>query len=248
MKRIPVTLTVLGLAIGLSIASAAAQDKAQQIKEGKKIWGKLIDAMGGRERLLKIKDTKASSDVTMFKRNISGSLVVYQKGNKMRQDIQLMGMAMTQAFNGETAWITNPQTGAALDMPEPMLGEFKREAISNAALISPDKYDVIFTSEGQKTVGNKKYIILKMTYKDGHKNTIYLDPATYLPYKTVNLGLTDYLEKTERETITSEYRDVEGTRVPFSVKIIEAGKDYMTITLKEYKYNSNLEDSLFNKK
>ena len=93
----------------------------------------------------------------------------------------------------------------------------------------------------------KAYLLLKQTHKDGFESTMYIDPDTYLIYKAVGTTVTQTLEKTDQETTLSDYRDVDGTKVPFSVKIRQSGMDYAEISMKEYKYNTNLEDSLFDK-
>lgn len=253
MKRIFVALVFFGLWIGLNSVPAAAQDNAaqesaaQKIEEGKKILAKLIDVMGGRDRLLKIEDTKATCNINIIPVNMSGSLVLSEKKNKIRQDIQIMGMNIIQAYNGETGWMTDPQTGSIVDMPEPVLNEFKREGLGNDALLEPEKHGITFTSEGRKNVEGKEYHLLKMTYKDGSESTMYIDPDTFLLYRTVGMTLNQTLQKVEQETTLFDYRDVDGTKVPFSIKIKQGGMDYLDLTVTEVKYNSNIDDSIFDK-
>jgi len=248
MKRTIATISLFGLLIGLSLVPAAAQDsEARKIEEGKRILGKLIDAFGGRDRLSKIQDQKIACNINIIPVNISGSLTISEKKNKLRQDIQIMGMNIVQAYNGETGWMTNPQTGAVMDMPDLVLEQFKREALGNDALLNPEKYGITFTSEGRESVEGTDYLLLKQTHKDGFETTMYIDPDTFLLYKTLGTTVTDALQETDQETMLSDYRDVDGTKVPFSVKIKQGGMDYATVSMTGYEYNTNLEDSLFDK-
>jgi hypothetical protein len=253
MKRILTTLTIFGLLIGLSIIPAAAQNaQAKQntpvnkIAEGKKLLAKLITAMGGRARLMKITDSKITCTINLIQQNLSGSLTIYLKENKLRQDILIMGMTITQAFDGKAGWTNNPQTGVT-DLPAPVLELFQKESMGNRALLNPEKYGITVTSEGRKSEAAKQYLVLKMTYKDGSARTMFLDATTYLPYKIISIALNDSLEKIEQETIMSDYRVVEGTKVPFSAKILQSGKENTTLSFTEYKYNTNPADSFFSK-
>ena len=86
-----------------------------------------------------------------------------------------------------------------------------------------------------------------MTYKDGSESTMYIDPDTFLLYRTVGMTLNQTLQKVEQETTLFDYRDVDGTKVPFSIKIKQGGMDYLDLTVTEVKYNSNIDDSIFDK-
>jgi hypothetical protein len=84
--------------------------------------------------------------------------------------------------------------------------------------------------------------LLNQTAKDGPVVTHYLDPGTFLEYKSVSVALNS-----ETETLMSDYRDVEDIKVSFFSKTRKDGTDALTSTLKEIHYNTNLEDSLFSK-
>ena len=45
----------------------------------------------------------------------------------------------------------------------------------------------------------------------------------------------------EVEEIFSDYREVDGIRIPFKIKILQNGKDFAELTLSEAAYNSGLE-------
>ena len=61
----------------------------------------------------------------------------------------------------------------------------------------------------------------------------------------MSLSLDESLKKVETEIIYLDYRVVEGMKVPFFVHVIQSGQDYIDIRMTEYKYNTGLEDSLF---
>jgi zinc protease len=247
MKRALIAVMILGLLFGLSVTFASAQDdQAQKIAEGKKYMEKSIEALGGRDRLLKVGDRTMIAELKLLTMGLSITRTAYMKGSsKIRLDNKVMGTNSNMAYNGKAGWIS--QAGSIIDMPQQILDELKRGVESGQVLLFPDKYDVIVTFEGRKSILAKDYIVIKQSYKDGHVNAIYLDPQTYLPYKTIAPSLNETMQKVETETITSDYRDVEGIKVPFSMKIVQGGVDYAAITITEYKFHQQLEDSLFEK-
>lgn len=247
MKKPLVFLTAVALLAGLTMLPITAQEnQAKKIEEGNTLLDKWIEAQGGRDNLARIKDSTSSGAMELISMGYSGTLIIYQKEpNKIRMDIEIMGTLISQAFNGETAWMTNPQTGVTEEMSAELTEEFSRQAMGNATLLNPDKYGIIFTLEGTESIGEKEYLILKQTFEDGFENSYYIDPDTNLVYKSVAMAMSPLGFEVETETIMSDYREVEGTMVPFSITITQEGEEYMSMTISEVEYNTGLEDSLF---
>lgn len=249
MKKICAVLIVFGLLTGLNVISAWAQaDQAKKAAEGKKVLEEWIAAQGGREVISKIKDNKISCALNLVAQGLNGTLTIQQKNpGKIRQDIDIMGMKIIQAYNGTKGWMTNPGTGAVEDMPEVLATGLKRGAMDNDLMLNPEKNGVVFILEGRQSIEGKEYLILKETYSDGFVATHYLDSETHMLFKTVAMSLGQMGEKVERETFMSDYRDVEGTKVPFSININQGGAKYATCSVKEYKFNINPDDAFFDK-
>ena len=156
----------------------------------KEVLAKMIEAQGGVKTLEAIKDTTITGTIEIVQMGVTGSLTLYQKEpNLMRIDIEVMGMVITQAFDGEVAWMTNPQTGATEPMPENFAREIKRQALGNDSLLHPEKYGITYEFKGKEKIEDKDYLLLEQTMSDGHKTTLYLDPVTYLTYKTKGTAL-----------------------------------------------------------
>lgn len=247
MKKSLIFLTAAALLAALTLLPATAQDdQAKKIEEGKKLLDKWIEAQGGRDVLQKIKDTTSSGTMELVSMGMSGSIILYQKEpDKMRMDIEVMGMMISQAYNGEIGWMTNPQTGTVEELPDQFMNDIKRQAAGNETLLNPDKHGIVFTLEGQESIGGKDYLILKQTFDDGFESRHYIDPETNLVYKTVAMAMSPMGVDVETETFVSDYREVEGTMVAHSITITQEGEEYMSMTITEIKYNTGLEDSLF---
>src|SRR4030065_2483075 len=120
-----------------------------------------------------------------------------------------MVMVIPQAYDGEIAWMIDPQTGASTQMPESASLEFKRQALGNPALLNPEKYGIKYDFKGKEKLEDKEYLVLEQTTEDGHKTTIYLDPATYLTYKAKGTALGQAGVAGMAETITTHHQKVE---------------------------------------
>jgi len=238
MKRI-ISLSVLSLFL-FSLAVLAPCQTTEEVVE------KMIQAQGGRDALAKIKDSTFIGTIEMIQMGITGAASMYQKEpNMMRMDAEVMGMTYTQAYDGETAWMINPQTGETTKMPEKETVYMKRQALGNDALLNPKKYGITYNYTGKEKIAEKEYLVLEQTYSDGYKATIYLDPETYLVYKTKGFTLNQMSVEVEQESILSDYKEVEGMMIPHTITTYQDGEEFMTITLTEVSFNTGLEDSFF---
>jgi len=239
MKK-TISLIVCALVV-LALASAPASSQT-----AKEILGKWIEAQGGAKALEAVKDTTITGNVQLVSMGINGTLTMYQKEpNMMRLDIEIMGMVITQAYDGEIAWMVDPQTGATTQMPENATQEFKRQALGNDALINPEKYGIKYDFKGKEKLEEKEYLVLEQTTSDGHKTTIYIDPATYLTYKTKGTAMGQAGVEVMAETITGDYKKVEGLLIAHSMTQFQDGQEFMRMTMTKVTFNSNLEGSFF---
>lgn len=218
-------------------------------KDAQDILNKMIEAQGGRETLEKIEDTKISGTIEMTQMGVNGTLTIYFKEpNKMRFDVEVMGMVITQAYDGETAWFTNPQTGNSEEMPEQMAVDFKRQAFGNDSLLNPEKFGITYAYKGKEAVEGKEYLMLEQTFDDGFKAMLYIDSETFLLYKTKAKTISPAGAEVEAETLMEDYIEVEGMMMPTSMTTFQDGNEFMVMTLSESTFNTGVEDSFFEMK
>jgi hypothetical protein len=232
-----------------AVAVSAQQAPAAAVnKEALAVVDKLIAAMGGRKVLESIKDTTISGTAEIVQFGITVPITLYQKEpNKMRMDITIAEANMTiiQAFDGQKGWYTNPQSGATEEMPDFMAKDMARQAGQNQAILYPQKSNVTFALKPKAAIEGKDYIVLEQTQADGHKTTFYLDPDTYLPYKTETRTLDQNGAEVDSTTYSANYQKVGGTMVPYSVRVVQNGADAQRMTVTAVTYNTNLDDAFF---
>ncbi len=238
MKKYLLSAVLIVLLSALTSETLLSQT-AQDILE------KMINAQGGREALEKIKDTTTQATIEIMQVGMRGTITMYQKEpNKLRMDTEMMGMIMTQAFDGQTAWMDSPQTGVQI-MPEELGVEFKQQSLGNDSLLHPEKYGITYQYRGEVKEDDRDCHVLEVSYQEGRKVTMFLDASTYLPYKMKTTGLNQTGMEVDIENILSEYKKVGEVMVPFSILVKEEGMEAVRITLIEVEYNKGLEDSLF---
>lgn len=206
------------------------------------ILDKMIEAQGGRKVLEGIKDTTLLGSIEWVEAgggSVSGTFTRYQKEpNKIRQEMEIMGMARTDAFDGEIAW-TN-EAGKLSEDTEKDAAEKKSWAQGYAALLHPEKYGIAYVLKGKEKIEGNDYFILEQTIPGGTPTTQFVDAKTYLIYK---------IQIPEQLTFMSDYKKVDGVIIPHSLTFRAGeGGDSIKLIVTKVSFNTNLEDSLFQMK
>jgi hypothetical protein len=162
--------------------------------------------------------------------------------------METQGFTMTQAFDGQAAWQINPMTGTAEVMPEQQALYVKRGALGNASILEPEKFGLTYELKGTERLNDKDYLVLVQKYEDGYSVAIYLDPQTYLIYKTMGKTLDMMGAEVDQETVLEDYQTTDGIPSARSLAIYQNGVEFIRIKINSVKYNSDLEDSLFKMK
>jgi outer membrane lipoprotein-sorting protein len=235
----------LSLILCLSILTAlvAAPAFSQTTKD---VLAKMIEAQGGAKALEAVKDTTINGTIEMVQFGMTGTVSLYQKEpDKLRMDIEVMGMTITQAYDGQVAWMVNPQTGATEQLPDNLANELKRQALGNEALLHPEKVGVTYEFKGKEKIAEKEYLLLEQTTSDGHKTTMYLDPETYLTYKAKGKTLNQAGVEVMAESTFGDYKKVGDILMAHSMTTYQDGQEFMRMTMTKVTFNSSLEDSFF---
>ena len=239
MKRLFTGAVLCLLVLSLASLPGLSQD-------AKTIVEKMIDAQGGRELLEGIKDVTSESTMELTQMGISGSGAMYVKEpNLMRLDMEFMGMMLTQAFDGEMAWSINPQTGGTEELPEELTQVMRNSSFGNSALLWPEKYGITFKLKDKESIDGKEYIVLDRVHSDGYVVSHYIDPETYLIYKTKQQSYDEMMSPIMEETVLTDYKEVEGAKIAHTITLLRDGDEFGVLTVTSVKFNTGLEDSFF---
>lgn len=223
------------------IASPAFSQSSKELLE------KMIDAQGGRKALEAIKDTTIEGTLELIQMGMKGTITMYQKEpNLMRMDMEVMGMMISQGFDGEKAWMVNPQTGAVEEMPDRAAQDIKKQALGNDSVLNPEKYGITYEAKGKEKIQDKEYYVLEQSFADGTKATIYLDPQSFLVYKT-KMKTVDFQTGAEimADTLFEDFQKFEGITVAHSMTVLHDGAEFMKMAFSKITYNTNPDESKF---
>lgn len=210
------------------------------------LLAKMIDAQGGRAVFTGLKDMTLSGELDLLQQGLTGSFTIYKKEpDKRRMDFEVMGMIITQCYDGESAWMTNPQTGAVEDMPDAQAVDFKRQAMPVTTMLDPDKYGISFVLKDKETIDGKEYYVLEQTYEDGFQMTMYIDPDTYFSHQVKSNVANQFGGRSDVVQILADFKKEDGMVMAHSITTFMDGEEYVRITIAEAKLNTGVEESLF---
>ena len=230
--------------IALFISSELGQTTTKPTEKLKRITAeKIIDnyinAIGGKESLLKVKDR-----TTFLRGDIMGkfvSITIYQKApDKMRQIIEAGQFNQNIYFDGKEGIMT--AGGKTFDIKGAEYESLKYES-SLYLLVELDSLGIKLKYEGIDTINGMLAYKVEMIFPSGAKWTQYYDTNNWLKIKESKKVVLPQGTFT-RDTYFSDYRDVDGVKYPFSVEQ-QLGNQRVDYVVSSIKTNSNLNDDLF---
>ena len=254
MKRHYLPLLLSLFAAPVLVTYAATQTATQTADE---VIEKHLTAMGGRAALGKLTSRKATGtiDLTTPNGNLSGPIELYSKApNKVRAfivlDLTPMGMndklTLDQKFDGTVGWNLDSMQGNT-QITGNQLDNMKNDAFPSPLLnykATGMKIDLL----PNETVAGKAAIVLRITPKVGSVTKLFLDPATYLPFRsTATINMPSMGGDIEQVSEVSDYRTVDGLKMPFK-RVNITSIQTVTITLKTVEHNVPVDDAMFSVK
>jgi outer membrane lipoprotein-sorting protein len=230
-------VVVVGLSvIALLIARTAA---AQTVDE---LLAKNIQAKGGMEKLRSVQTVKQTGRVN-FQGQEAKQTVYAKRPNLIRQELNMAGQLVVMAYDGNTPWMINPNLGAVapIALTGPLAAMIKDQSSFDGPLIDYKAKGYLIDLVGPETSGGRKVFHLKLTDKMGQVQHCYLDAETGLEAKLVSQS--EMGQSFEQEL--SDYREVDGIKVPFSIRTLSNGVQQGQITVDKVEFNVKIDDAIF---
>lgn len=248
--------TVSGLVIAciVLVGACKTQEGAQSDAMPDTMEGQLVEqhiaALGGMDNLEDIQSLKWTGAADMMGNSMAYTLYQERPG-KMRTEFDMsnMGGTMTSAYDGTVAWSDNPMQGGG---PQPVDDNRAQSMMEQAAIGSflvdyrDMGYELMY--DGEATVQGTPALKLNVMRPDSSVITTYLDAETYLIVKTETEGSNPQFGSFTVQTLYSDYRDVDGVQLPFTVESIigsSNGEFSWEVTFDEVEVNPDIDDALF---
>jgi hypothetical protein len=235
-------------ALALTSARSAAAQSADEIIE------KYLTAMGGRAALGKLTSRSTAGTMTLSTPagDISGPIeTLNQRPNKTRtlinMDLTSLGagpMVVDQRFDGTTGYALDSLRGNH-DITGGQLEAMKNNDFPNPFLSYKER-GVTVELTGKEKVGEREAYVLVFKPKTGASSRHFIDAESYLPIKLVQKLDIPELGEVEQTTEFSDFREVDGIKLPFKLKGTSAVQTF-TVTVTRVEHNKKIDESLFSK-
>jgi hypothetical protein len=229
-------LIVLGFLFTLAcilptLAATSAQeilDKAKQASGGD-AWNTIHTT----HATLTLKTSGLNGNLEIWEDNVAGHSVVRYK----------MGPATgAEGFDGKVVWSQDSSGQPLADEG----GEARQGAANEAyrrthAYWFPERWRAQVEYSGEKQDKGKNFFVLRITPKGGRPFDLWIDASTYL--------FDHAVEKAELDTKTSyfsDYRDVNGVKVPFTERTTNGDSKYdQFVKIEKIEFNQPVQEAQF---
>lgn len=240
------TLRLATVLVVLASAQAAFAQSADEIIE------KSLAAMGGRAALEKIKTRVMTGTITLSTPagNIPGTIEIYNAApNKTRTvinaDLTSLGagpMKIDQRFDGTNGYILDSMQG-----DRPVGGDQLANMRANAfphPFLNYKAMGTTVTLVGKEKAGDRDAYVINFQPTQGPPVRQFIDAETFMPLRASIKMTVPQLGELEQTSEASDFRDIDGVKVPFKVQVSSKVQGY-TIVVAKVEQNVTLDDKMF---
>lgn len=220
--------------------------------------GQMADVSLGLEEVVsRYRSTRGASAAEVQTLRATGTIVMvgfevpmtatFARPESLRVDIDMQGLPMVIAYDGETAWNVSPMTGAIEPTPLPA------ETIGALGILSDFMWGRLADSEGSgfeaslagiEKVERDEAYRLDITTVDGEARALYLGGEDFLERRIVFDG--SFLGSTgEIEVTISDYMDAGGLMVPGKIRIAVEGLVVTELRIQEAEAGADIDPASF---
>ena len=248
-------LSVLGAVNEIDITIPTPEEEApeatvESLKKGKDLLTEAVEAHGGLGAFRAVANWKSEAKVTIIMPQggtmeaTVNEITVYP--DKNRSEITMPFGQMIQVLSGDQAWATGPQ--GIQDLDESQKEDMKSSLFRDMILLFQRSQDDVFTVQALGETDVEGTMTEGILIKDDEGNSVkmYLDSETFFVVKRVYQGST-MRGVASMEEFLSDYREVDGIKVPFRLDVKADGEPYIGVEAQEIHINTEVDPALFEK-
>jgi hypothetical protein len=192
---------------------AACAASAADLPSGEGLLQKYIDRSGGAEAYAKAKNMAMSGTVQMPAQNISGTVEIYEEGEKSYTAMEFAGIGkIEEGYDGKHGWQNSVLQGPRLLEGDELVSA-KRAAQLSLLTSWRDIYKSAETI-GSEDINGKAAWKVTMTPKEGKPETFYFDKESGMLVRIAAVFSTA-LGEISTDSTMADFRQVEGILTPF---------------------------------
>jgi outer membrane lipoprotein-sorting protein len=238
---------MLMIAAGLVLSLPLAAASGAEAMDAEKLIDKAIDANGGLKKIQSTESIKATGKFLTQGMEFPFTMTQKRPG-KMKIEAEIMGATMIQCFADGEGWSINPMMGST--DPQPMsemeaMG-FKVQSDMDGVLIDYEKKGYTVEFIGEEDVEGTPTYHLKVDTNFGIVMDMYFDQEYFLNIKTATKLTLDENEF-ETQTYLSDFQEVEGLIMPFSIETRNGDMVMQQVMMEKVELNLEVDDAIFAK-
>lgn len=209
---------------------------------------KYIAFIGGKKNWQKVKTLTTSGKYNYG--GIEFPFTAYSKApNLYKFIVPLEGKYYAQAFDGEKGWKIDAFKNETT--PTMLTGKTAKSMANEAdvelqdAFINYKRKGYRATLEGKDTIDGKSCVGIKLMRQDGDVETYYFDEHTYALVMKIAPSKNAELQGTILNTLYSDYRDVNGIKIPFRSSSKSRDQLILEVIVERAEMNLTIDDKEF---
>ena len=230
--------SIIPVLVVLTTVGSALAD----LPSGEEVMERRIEALGGEDALSRRHNSLMKG--TMSVSGVDMAATIYAAAPNLLYTLfesEMIGK-MESGCNGEVSWDMSTMQGASVKEGEE-LEKALFDAAFNAELHWRDRYTNIDVLAEEGIEGTTCYRVA-LVPAIGDSVTAYVDKETWLTLRTETVSNSD-VGSISIVTNLSDYRDVDGVKVPFSMKMMLMGAQEMTTVVDSVAFNVEIPEGTF---
>lgn len=212
------------------------------------VIGKYVDFIGGKKNWSKVKTLTTSGEYNYG--GIKFPFTTYSKTpNLYKFIVPFEGKYYAQAFDGQQGWkidaFKNETTPTMLTGPAATALANEADVELEDALIDYHRKGHHASVVGKETVQGKDCIHLRFVRASGNVEDYYFDETTSAIVMKTAVSKNTELQGTMMNIMYSDYRDVNGVKIPFSLKCLSGDQAILEITVEKAELNKKIKSREF---
>lgn len=222
MRSMSIRLAACVLALGIAAAASAQMDP---------IVKSICDKWDPAKNAIKDMTMTGTMDAQTPDGAMKMDLVIKRKGEKVRTDINVNGMTMSNIYDGKDSWMITPMGVQRSPAGQPNPGQSFNDTLPADAKVT-----------GSASVSGRDCHVIE--YKDPKNGTpvkLWVDKKTLTPVKSETMNGTKLMT-----VLFSDHRKVTANyEVPYKIDMQQDGKSMGAMTISSVEVNTGLADDLF---
>jgi len=239
---------LLPAAMVLACARIASAQTADDVID------KHLAALGGRAAIAKLTSRSLAGTMTFSTPagDVSGTIeIMNQPPNKVRTltklDLSSQGVGVVvveQRFDGTSGYVLDSIRGNR-DITGNQLENLKNTVFPSPFLNYKERGVTIDLGEREKVNGRDAYVLI-VKPKSGSISRQFIDAESYVTVRLVLKLDVPEAGEVEQTTEFSDYREVDGVKIPFGIRVTSALQNF-SISVTKVEHNVKIDETLFSK-